>query len=56
MIKSQESYTENTSTQEREHIAYWEVIYATTNSAALKQKAADILKGNGVPLPEKKNA
>lgn len=39
-----------------EHIAYWEVIYATTNSAALKQKAADILKGNGVPLPEKKNA
>lgn len=39
---------------EREHITYWEVIYCTTHSAALKQKAADILKGNGIPLPEKK--
>ncbi|QXG07589.1 hypothetical protein [Erwinia phage Pecta] len=39
-----------------EHITYWEVIYATTHSAALKQKAADILKGNGIPLPEKKHA
>lgn len=39
---------------ESAHITYWEVIYATTQSAALKQKAADILKGNGIPLPERK--
>lgn len=56
MMKSQKSYTENTSIAEREHITYWETIFCTTQSAALKQKAADILKGNGVPLPEKKNA
>lgn len=46
-------YTDDT---ESAHITYWEVIYATTQSAALKQKAADILKGNGIPLPEKKDA
>lgn len=38
-----------------EYLSYWEVVYATTQSAALKQKAADILKGNGVPLPEKQS-
>lgn len=37
---------------EREHITYWETIFCTTQSAALKQKAADILKGNGATLPE----
>lgn len=37
-----------------EYLTYWETVYVTTQSEALRQKASDILKGNKIPLPEKK--
>lgn len=38
----------------RDYLNYWETVYVTTQSDALRQKASDILRGNGIPLPERK--
>lgn len=54
MLNTQELQTGCDTGVGKEYYNYWETMYVTTQSEALRQKAADILKGNKIPLPEKK--